>query len=150
MKEDYTIKEITEKTSTDFEQVNSELKRKYLIWNIETFNMVVSKVGVNRGSFGTGYPFYALNQDLKGTIPIIEEQIRYNRILVRDGIRIQKSIWKCESWKWNKFAKENNLFVTAGSDFHNKDGIRPEIGFKNTNFILNDEVIDEIISNLTK
>ncbi|MCI8640939.1 MAG: PHP domain-containing protein [Clostridia bacterium] len=55
-----------------------------------------------------------------------------------------------ETEKWNKFAKENNLFVTAGSDFHNKDGIRPEIGFKNTNFILNDEVIDEIISNLTK
>lgn len=55
-----------------------------------------------------------------------------------------------ETEKWNKFAKENNLFVTAGSDFHNKDGIRPEIGFKNTNFILNDEVIDKIISNLTK
>lgn len=55
-----------------------------------------------------------------------------------------------ETEKWNKLAKENNLFVTAGSDFHNKDGIRPEIGFKNTNFILNDETIDEIISNLTK
>lgn len=55
-----------------------------------------------------------------------------------------------ETEKWNKFAKENNLFVTAGSDFHNKDGIRPEIGFKNTNFILDDVVIDEIISNLTK
>ena len=97
MKEDYTIKEITEKTSTDFEQVNSELKRKYLIWNIEAFNIVAAKVSVNKGSFGTGYPFYALNQDLTGTIPIIQEQIRYNRILVRDGIRIQKSIWKCES-----------------------------------------------------
>ena len=55
-----------------------------------------------------------------------------------------------ETEKWNKFAKENNLFVTVGSDFHNKDGIRPEIGFVNTNFKLNDEVIDEIINNLTK
>lgn len=53
-----------------------------------------------------------------------------------------------ETEKWNKFAKENKLFVTAGSDFHNKDGIRPEIGFTNTNFILKDEVIDEIIANL--
>lgn len=53
-----------------------------------------------------------------------------------------------ETEKWNKFAKENKLFVTAGSDFHNKDGIRPEIGFTNTNFILKDNVIDEIIANL--
>lgn len=52
--------------------------------------------------------------------------------------------------KWNKFAKENNLFVTVGSDFHNKDGIRPEIGFVNTDFILEDKVIDEIITSLTK
>lgn len=112
MKDSYTIKEITEKTekaSTDFEQVNSELKRKYLIWNIEAFNMLASKVSVNRGSFGTGYPFYALNQDLKGTIPIIEEQIRYNRILVRDGIRIQKSIWKCESCLTRKYSEMPDL-----------------------------------------
>lgn len=52
--------------------------------------------------------------------------------------------------KWNKFAKENNLFVTIGSDFHNKDGIHPEIGFVNTNFKLDEYIIDEIIENLTK
>ena len=50
--------------------------------------------------------------------------------------------------KWNKFAKENNLFVTVGSDFHCKNGIKPEIGFVNTDFILEDEVIDEIVKNL--
>lgn len=54
-----------------------------------------------------------------------------------------------EMKKWNKFAKENNLFVTAGSDFHNFDNIRPEIGFKNTNFVLEDEVINEILENLS-
>ncbi len=53
-----------------------------------------------------------------------------------------------ETAKWNEFAKENNLFVTVGSDFHNKDGIRPEIGFVNTNFTLSDEKIDEILNNL--
>lgn len=52
--------------------------------------------------------------------------------------------------KWNKFAKENNLFVTIGSDFHNKDGLRPEIGFINTEFILEDEIVDEILNNLSK
>lgn len=55
-----------------------------------------------------------------------------------------------ETDKWNKFAKEINLFVTVGSDFHNKDGLRPEIGFINTDFTLDDETIDEIIINLTR
>ena len=53
-----------------------------------------------------------------------------------------------ETKKWNEFANKNNLFVTIGSDFHNKDGIRPEIGFVNTNFALTDEEIDEIIKNI--
>ena len=52
--------------------------------------------------------------------------------------------------KWNKFAKENGLFVTIGSDFHNKDGIRPEIGFVNTDFVLEDKMVDEILINLNK
>lgn len=55
-----------------------------------------------------------------------------------------------ETKKWNQFAKENNLFVTIGSDFHNKDGIRPEIGFVNTNFILEDEVVEQILNRLSK
>lgn len=52
--------------------------------------------------------------------------------------------------KWNNFAKENNLFTTIGSDFHNKDGIRPEIGFINTDFVLDEQVIDEMVDNLAK
>ena len=54
-----------------------------------------------------------------------------------------------ETKKWNEFAKKNNLFVTVGSDFHRKDGMHPEIGFINTDFKLKDEVIDEIIRNLS-
>ncbi len=53
-----------------------------------------------------------------------------------------------ETKKWNEFANKNNLFVTIGSDFHNKDGIRPEIGFVNTNFTLTDEEVDKIIKNI--
>ena len=52
--------------------------------------------------------------------------------------------------KWTKFAKENNLFVTVGSDFHKKDKIKPDIGFVNTDFILENDVIDEIIHNLSE
>lgn len=55
-----------------------------------------------------------------------------------------------ETKKWNEFAKRNNLFVTAGSDFHIKDGIKTEIGFVNTDFILPENVINEIIMNLEK
>ena len=55
-----------------------------------------------------------------------------------------------ETKKWNEFAKENNLFVTIGSDFHNKDGIRPEIGLINTSLILEDNIIENILKNLSK
>lgn len=53
-----------------------------------------------------------------------------------------------ETKKWNQFAKEHNLFVTVGSDFHNKDGIRPEIGFTNTDFLLSEDTIEDIVANL--
>ena len=53
-----------------------------------------------------------------------------------------------ETKKWNEFAKNNNLFVTIGSDFHNKDGLRPEIGFVNTNFCLDEDTVNEILNNL--
>ena len=53
-----------------------------------------------------------------------------------------------ETKKWNEFAKKNNLFVTIGSDFHNKDGLRPEIGFVNTNFCLDEDTVNEILNNL--
>lgn len=55
-----------------------------------------------------------------------------------------------ETQKWNLFAKRHNLFVTLGTDFHKKDGVHPEIGFKNTDFKLEDNVIDEIINNINK
>ena len=55
-----------------------------------------------------------------------------------------------ETEKWNKFAKDNNLFVTIGSDFHIKDGKHVEIGFTNTNFVIDDKTIDEILNNVKK
>ena len=53
-----------------------------------------------------------------------------------------------ETKKWNEFAKKNNLFVTIGSDFHNKDWLKPEIGFVNTNFCLDEDTVNEILNNL--
>ena len=51
--------------------------------------------------------------------------------------------------KWNTFAKENNLIVTIGSDFHNKDDIHPEIGLINEKIDLNDNFYKYIIKNLS-
>lgn len=50
--------------------------------------------------------------------------------------------------RWKKFSEKNNLFTTAGSDFHNIDYIRPEIGFKKVDFSLKDEEIEEMVKNL--
>jgi hypothetical protein len=61
MDKERTIKKVVEKVeraSTTFEKANTELKRKYLKWNIEVFNIIAASVSVSRGSFGTGYPFY--------------------------------------------------------------------------------------------
>lgn len=48
--------------------------------------------------------------------------------------------------KWNKFAEKCNLPVTLGSDFHNKDGIRPEIGLINENVDFSEEYLRKIIN----
>lgn len=51
--------------------------------------------------------------------------------------------------KWNKIAKDNNLITTIGSDFHNKDNIRPEIGLINENLDIDSKTINDIITYLT-
>lgn len=107
-----TIESITrrvEGVSTDFEKTNTDLKRRYLLWNIESFKIIASKVTGSKGSFGTGYPFYALDENMEGTLPIIGEQIRYNRQLVKDGIPVQKSIWQCKSCLEEKYSTMPDL-----------------------------------------
>lgn len=47
--------------------------------------------------------------------------------------------------KWNEFANKCNLPVTVGSDFHNKDGIRPEIGLINKDVDFSEEYLDKIV-----
>lgn len=82
--------------SNDFERNNTDLKRRYFIRNIEAFNYLVSLIGSNRGSFGTGYPFYVLQKDLTGQMPVIDEQIRYNNELLAQAEESKKSNWVCK------------------------------------------------------
>lgn len=49
---------------------------------------------------------------------------------------------------WNKFAKDNGFFVTTGSDFHDFDAIRPDIGFVNTSLVFDDGEVNDILKNL--
>lgn len=52
MEDKKTVKEMVnqvEVASTTFEKTNTDLKRKFLIWNIEAFNTIASAVSVNRG-----------------------------------------------------------------------------------------------------
>ena len=49
MDKERTIKKVVEKVeraSTTFEKANTELKRKYLKWNIEVFNIIAASVSV--------------------------------------------------------------------------------------------------------
>lgn len=55
-----------------------------------------------------------------------------------------------ETNKWNKFAEDNNLFVTIGSDFHMEDGNHAEIGLENVGIVLEDSIINEILKKLKK
>ena len=50
--------------------------------------------------------------------------------------------------KWYKFAKENNLLVTIGSDFHSFDNIHPNIGLTNENININENDINGLLKKL--
>lgn len=54
-----------------------------------------------------------------------------------------------ESDKWNTFAKENNLIVTIGSDFHKRDEIHANIGL-GVDITLRNEEIEKVINNLRR
>lgn len=128
MENEKTVKEMVEQVegaSTTFEKTNTDLKRRFLIWNIEAFNTIASAVSVNRGSFGTGYPFYVLDKDLKGDIPIISEQVRYNRQLVKDGEPVQKSIWECKECLKKNYATMPDLKTVCKPCPNMLDSLKP-------------------------
>lgn len=85
------------KISTDFELQNTELKRQYIVSNIIIYNKIIGLIKESKGTFGTGYPFYALKPDLTGALPVIFEQIRYNDELYKYTDEAQESFkdWFC-------------------------------------------------------
>jgi len=109
---DSSISNVTNKVvqaSNDFEKNNSNLKRRYLIRNIYAFNFIASKIKMSRGTFGTGYPFYALEKNLTGELPIIDEQIRYNNKLIDNAKKSKRTIWGCRGCLYKNYSNMPDL-----------------------------------------
>ena len=81
--------------SDDFELCNTELKKEYLKLNLQAINRVLQSIDGCCGTFGTGYPFYALKENLCGDLPVIYEQMRYNDELRRYSEASTHPIWSC-------------------------------------------------------
>lgn len=69
----------------------------YIKKNIDIINSVMEHTTGYRGSFGTGYPFYAIDSDFKEDLPVIKEQIRYNEELRTAILNAKLKKWPCES-----------------------------------------------------
>ena len=94
----------TVQCSSQFEKMRRDLKKQYLLSNINEINNIMKEIPNCRGSFGTWYPFYALWNNFEGNLPIIQEQLRYNQKLL-DLLEKQKDqLWKCFACM-----RENNL-----------------------------------------
>jgi hypothetical protein len=106
--------EFIEKTvnaSNKFELTNTELKRQYIISNIILYNAIAQSISECKGTFGTGYPFYALNPDLTGALPIINEQLRYNNQLLEEAKKSTFDRWRCLECLKEKGITMENLKV---------------------------------------
>ncbi|MBQ9791294.1 MAG: hypothetical protein IJW28_01780 [Clostridia bacterium] len=120
--------EFIEKTvnaSNKFELTNTELKRQYIISNIILYNAIAHSISECKGTFGTGYPFYALNQDLTGGLPIINEQIRYNNELLEDAKKSSFERWRCLECLKEKGITMENLKVMCKPCPGMDDALKP-------------------------
>ena len=82
--------------SSEFERNNSELKRRYILYHILLYKYISKMIPESYGTFGTGYPFYALGQNLKGPLPVIEEQLRYNEELIEKKGKYHQ-MWRAQN-----------------------------------------------------
>lgn len=89
--------------SNEFEFNTSTLKKEYIISNIILYNTIIGMLKSSAGTFGTGYPFYVLNKDFSGALPVIDEQIRYNNELIGNAEKSGLDFWRCASCLDDKY-----------------------------------------------
>lgn len=97
------------RSSTLYEVNNTELKKEYLKEHILLFNEIAKEAGITKGTFGTGYPFDSLGADLNGTLPIIQEQIRYNNELMKYVYKSKHASWACEECLSRNYSQMKDL-----------------------------------------
>ncbi len=93
------IKKVVD-VSNDYELVgaNGNTKIEYLKNYIKSYQKAADALEENKGVFATGYPFYALKgKEMKGTLPIINEQFRYNYELAQAVDESNHKEWTCYS-----------------------------------------------------
>ena len=110
-------------TSTKLEKMNTPLKREYYKENINLINAIMSRVPGYCGSFGTGYPFYVLDGNLEGQLPVIAEQIRYNDELAQEASGLD--CWPCEECLAIRSSSMPDLKVVCKPCPRVKDSIKP-------------------------
>lgn len=125
MKKTDNICEMASIASSAFELSNTDLKRRYLINNILLYNLIASKVSYNCGSFGTGYPFYALKSDLTGSLPIIDEQLRYNDELLHSIEEHNCCDWSCEKCLMENYKSLPDLKIKCKPCDKVPDSLKP-------------------------
>lgn len=120
--------------STTFELANTQLKKDYILSFIQLYNEIVSNMPGYRGSFGTGYPFYALDRDFTKELPIIDEQIRYNKALLKEyhDFLIERKLifqkenkWECEGCLEKSLERMPDLKAYCNSCPQTPKKIRP-------------------------
>ena len=115
----------TANISTEFEKTNTELKKQYLLENINKYHEITSQISGNKGTFGTGYPFYALGTHLAGSLPIIEEQLRYNDELISAVAGCPYTNWTCAHCLGENGTKMPDLKTICKPCPHMIDELKP-------------------------
>lgn len=81
--------------SNNFERNDSDLKKRYIMKNINLINTIMQQTKGYCGSFGTGYPFYAMDSHFLRGLPVIDEQLRYNDELYEAIQNSTCRVWGC-------------------------------------------------------
>ena len=110
-KDTLKIVETVARLSSMYELENTALKKAYTKQEIEEIKNVFKLSKYYRGTFGTGYPFYAVGEDMAHDLPVILEQLRYNNELIEQCRKQDTRLWACLNCLEEKVDEFPNLKV---------------------------------------
>lgn len=94
-KDTLKIVEGVARLSSMYELQNTELKKAYTQQEMQQIKNVFELSKYYKGTFGTGYPFYAVGEDMTYDLPVILEQLRYNNELIEQCRKQDTRLWAC-------------------------------------------------------